>query len=54
MALNILHYSLLIILFASSIKTELTAENVIIAINCGGDTLNDHKGITWEKVINYI
>lgn len=30
---------------------EMLAENVVVAINCGGDSYTDTKGITYEKVM---
>lgn len=32
------------------IKCDLSADNVIVAINCGGDSYKDSKGILYEKV----
>ena len=34
----------------SLIKCEMTSENVIVAINCGGDSYRDTRGIIYEKV----
>jgi hypothetical protein len=28
----------------------MLAENVVVAINCGGDSYTDRRGITYEKV----
>jgi hypothetical protein len=32
------------------IKCEMTSENVMVAINCGGDSYRDARGIIYEKV----
>lgn len=34
------------------IKSELSPDNVVIAINCGGDSMSDSKGIFYQKVKN--
>ncbi len=31
-------------------KSDLSTDNVIIAINCGGESFTDSKGIFYEKV----
>jgi hypothetical protein len=35
------------------IKCDLSADNVVVAINCGGDSYKDNKGIIYEKVNFY-
>ena len=47
---GILSISLLFLQTLTFIKSELSAENVVIAINCGGDEYKDSKGITYQKV----
>lgn len=42
---------LFLILF---VKCEMTPENVVIGINCGGDYYKDPRGIIYEKVNNFI
>ena len=37
-------------LFTRYVNSEMLAENVIVAVNCGGDSFTDSKGITYEKV----
>jgi hypothetical protein len=37
-------------LISLNVKCEMLAENVAIAINCGGDTYTDSRGITYERV----
>jgi hypothetical protein len=32
---------------------ELSADNVVLAINCGGESFKDSKGIIYEKVFDY-
>jgi hypothetical protein len=39
------------ILLLSALNCEMLSENVVLAINCGGDTFTDQRGITYEKVI---
>lgn len=31
-------------------KSDLSTDNVITAINCGGDSFTDSKGVFYEKV----
>lgn len=31
-------------------KSEMLAENVVIAINCGGQEYRDSKGVVYQKV----
>jgi hypothetical protein len=31
-------------------KCEMNSDNVVLAINCGGETYKDSKGIIYEKV----
>jgi hypothetical protein len=38
------------LLFLSHMNCEMLAENVVVAINCGGDSYTDRRGITYEKV----
>jgi hypothetical protein len=42
------------ILFTMYVNSEMLAENVIVAVNCGGDSFTDSKGITYEKVFIYL
>ncbi len=37
-------------LFSIKVKSEMLAENVVVAVNCGGDSFTDSRGITYEKV----
>lgn len=39
-----------ILVSLSQIKSKLTEEKVLIAINCGGISLIDSKGIIYQKV----
>jgi hypothetical protein len=32
------------------IKAELNSDNVVIAINCGGEEVRDSKGVLYQKV----
>jgi hypothetical protein len=34
----------------NSVKSEMSVDNVVAAINCGGDTYRDPRGIIYEKV----
>lgn len=43
-------FTLTIMLSISQIKSDLSADNVVIAINCGGDSFSDSKGVFYEKV----
>ena len=43
-----------IALFTMYVNSEMLAENVIVAVNCGGDSYTDSKGITYEKVFIYL
>jgi len=46
-------YALIYIIISFSIiqiKTELSTDNVIIAINCGGESFTDSRGVFYEKV----
>ena len=36
------------------IKCDLNPDNVIAAINCGGEAYKDSRGIIYEKVKKYI
>lgn len=46
------YFTLLIFVICSSqIKSELSQENIVAAINCGGDSYKDSRGIIYEKVI---
>ena len=42
--------SLIFVLLSYQIKCDLLPENVIIAINCGGEAHKDSTGIKYEKV----
>lgn len=42
--------SLILILSVTQIKSDLSPDNVIIGINCGGDSFTDSKGVFYEKV----
>ena len=33
------------------IKCDLNPENVVVAINCGGEAYKDSKGVIYDKVI---
>lgn len=50
----ILCISLKILLLIVGIKGELSPNNVLLAINCGGKALRDSKGIYYENVLNCI
>lgn len=41
---------LTIITQISLIKSQLSPDNVVFAINCGGDSMSDSKGVFYEKV----
>ena len=41
---------LLISILTKTIYCELNADNVVVAINCGGEAFQDSKGIIYEKV----
>lgn len=45
-----LSVALCIIYCLKLIKAELNSENVVIAINCGGEEVRDSKGIVYQKV----
>jgi len=51
---QIIRYTLIsLIIFISSIKeikSDLNPDNVIIGINCGGDSFTDSKGVFYDKV----
>ena len=44
---------LLIAISIIQVKSELSQENVVLAINCGGDSFKDSRGILYEAVNNY-
>ena len=53
---TMLKYSLLsltLVLLISQTKSDLSPDNVIMAINCGGDSFTDSKGVFYEKVFFY-
>lgn len=41
---------ILILLQVFLINCELNPDNVLLAINCGGESFKDSKGILYEKV----
>ena len=43
---------LFLYLLVKLIKAELSAENVVIGINCGGEEYKDSKGIVYQKVVH--
>ncbi len=43
-------YFVLQIIALVGINCELTSENVVVAINCGGDAYRDNRGILYDKV----
>lgn len=51
---HFIKYTLIsLIIFISSIKeikSDLNPDNVIMAINCGGDSFTDSKGVFYDKV----
>lgn len=53
--MKINYKALVIILLSaiSSIFSELNPDNVIVAINCGGDSYKDSHGIQYEKVSHH-
>ena len=36
----------------NQVKSDLSPDNVVFAINCGGDSMSDSKGVFYEKVKN--
>ena len=48
--MELLQYFIITILLTSSVFAELNVDNVVFAINCGGDTFHDSRGVEWEKV----
>ena len=46
------HFLFLIVYVLKNIRAELSAENVVLAINCGGEEFKDSKGIVYQKVIS--
>lgn len=48
------YFIITIIISLIQIKSDLSPDNVLFAINCGGDSLTDSKGIFYEKVNNKI
>ena len=49
--MGFLHYFLISLIYISFANADLSPDNVILAINCGGDSFTDSKGVAWEKVI---
>jgi hypothetical protein len=50
---NIKNLIVLISIFIISfnqIKSDISPDNVVLAINCGGDSISDSKGVFYEKV----
>ena len=50
---NIINFLVLLSIFLISInqiKSDISPDNVIFAINCGGDSISDSKGVFYEKV----
>lgn len=41
---------LIITLSFIQIKSDLSPDNVVLAINCGGQSFTDSKGVFYEKV----
>ncbi len=50
--MSFIHVFLIFNIIVSLTFAELASENVIFAINCGGDDFHDAKGIEWQKVDN--
>lgn len=48
---GILSLTLCFIYLFNLIKAELNADNVVVAINCGGEEVRDSKGILYQKVV---
>lgn len=46
----VLKYIFLALMLLSITHAKLVKENVILAINCGGNTYTDDDGIKYEKV----
>jgi len=55
---NIKNLLVLISIFLISfnqVKSNLSPDNVVFAVNCGGDSMSDSKGIFYEKVkLNFL
>jgi hypothetical protein len=49
MGINIKFSLLILLALLSLILSDLSPDNVLIAINCGGDDFTDSKGIDWVK-----
>ena len=37
-------------LFLVNVNSQMSSENVVVAINCGGNAYTDSRGITYQKV----
>jgi hypothetical protein len=46
-----LKYIFIALLIIGLVSAKLTKENVVIAINCGGNSYTDEEGIKYEKVV---
>ena len=51
---NIYAFLILFSISLAFIKCEMSADNVMIAINCGGEAHKDSRGILYEQVIEYV
>jgi hypothetical protein len=47
---NILVLISIFIISFNQIKSDISPDNVVFAINCGGDSISDSKGVFYEKV----
>lgn len=43
-------FSIILIVGIIHVNCEMTPENVVLAINCGGDKYKDPRGIIYEEV----
>lgn len=47
---NIKFIALLLIILTFHVKCEMSSDNVVVALNCGGNTFKDSRGIVYQKV----
>jgi hypothetical protein len=43
-------FLIILFIFCNLVCCDLNPDNVVVAINCGGETFQDSKGVIYEKV----